>query len=158
MWKFRGHILCAATFVVVVTGACSSSTSPSSKANTSPSNAQQGDTINLSGTYALASYTDDSADGNSQTIPATSGNGANLVLTSTNFTLTWTGTFSSQNGQGTSGTYVAVDTSATVDRGTMTLNSTQGTQHGTYAFSTDTFTVAQPDGSGGTDITVWIKQ
>jgi hypothetical protein len=163
MWKFRGHILCAATtLLVAVAGACSSSTSPSSSSGgTSPGSAAKGDTINFSGTYDLVSFTEDSTDGGSYSVPANSSNGATLVLTSADYTLTWTGSFATSNGSTPeTGTYTAVDTSSAADRGTIALSGSS-TQNGTYLFSTDTLTITLPqsNSSGVTnDVTVWVKQ
>jgi hypothetical protein len=153
----------AVVAAVTLAAACSSSTSPSSSGSGSGSaltgtgSAAKGDSINLSGTYDLASYTVDSADNNSSTTPANSSNGGTLVLTSTTFNLTWLGSFSANNGSGQSGSYVAVDTSSSADRGTIALTSSK-TQSGTYQFSTDTLTVNLPQSDGSTDVTVWIKQ
>ena len=162
MWKSRGYtrlVPCVTLALIAAATACSSSTSPggSSGKVTTPGNAASGDTINLAGTYDLASATVDSADGNSSSAAGSPGNGGTLVLTSTAFTLTWTGEFVTGNGTGQSGTYVAVDTSSSVDRGTIALASSKN-QAGTYLFSTDTLTITLPQSGGGADVTVWIKQ
>jgi hypothetical protein len=152
MWK------CVTVVALAALAACSSSTSPSKSSSsglTTPGGAAQGDSVDLTGTYQLTSYTADSADGNSSTIPANSTNGGTLVLTSTQFTLTWLGTFASDGNQ--SGTYMAVDTSASADQGTLTLTSTK-TQNGTYLLASGTLTVTIPQSSGETDVTVWTKQ
>jgi hypothetical protein len=152
---------CTAIALAGAIVACSSSSSPTSNnpGQKSPGSAQKGDSLNLSGTYALASFTTDSADGGSSSVPVDANNGGTLVLTSTNYNLTWTGTFAQNGGGGNSGTYTAVDTSSTVDRGTLTLTSSNGTQAAMYQFSTDTFTVTIPRANGSdTQVTVWIKQ
>ena len=163
MWKVRSHPpLALATLFLAAIAACSSSTSPSKSSTggtTNPSGATKGDTINFSGTYNLASFTEDSTDGNSFSTPVDGSDGGTLVLTSTNYTLTWTGSFAASNGSTPlTGTYAAVDTSSAADRGTISLAGTQA-QNGTYQFSTDTLTIALRQNNGtATDITVWVKQ
>jgi hypothetical protein len=153
-------VLIAAT--VAALAACSSSTSPSkSSTGTSgvnPGNAAQGDSINLSGTYDLVSFTYDSSDGNSSSETVDANDGGTLVLTATTLDITWTGSFLANNGSDVTGSYVAVDTSSTADRGVLHINSTQ-TQTGTYSLSNNTFTVSLPEGGNGvTDVSVWAKQ
>jgi hypothetical protein len=163
MWKSRGYtylVPCITAVIIAAATACSSSTSPSSSGKTvTPGGAAKGDKIDLTGTYNLASFTTDSSDGNTSTTPADANDGGTLVLTSSALTLTWTGTFATNNGSGQTGTYVATDTSSSVDRGTLTLQVSSNTDNATYQYSTDTLTVAIPqNNNGGTQVTVWIKQ
>jgi hypothetical protein len=162
MWKSRGYthlVPCVTVVILAAVAACSSSTSPTSSTGgkTPPSGATQGDTLDLTGTYKLASYTNDSADGGTSTYTVDASDGGTLVLGSSPFTLTWTGTFAA-NSSGETGTYVAIDTSSSVDRGTLALTSTSGNQSGTYQYSSNTFTITLPQNSGGADVTVWTKQ
>jgi hypothetical protein len=162
MWKSRGytHLLpCITAVIIAAVTACSSSTSPNSSGQTvTPGGAAKGDKIDLTGSYNLATFTTDSSDGNTSSIPVDANDGGTLVLTSSAFTLTWSGTFSSANGSGNNGTYVATDTSSSADQGTVTLTSSKS-QSGTYKYSTDTLTITLPNGSGtATDVSVWIKQ
>lgn len=162
MPKYRAKLApCVAALIVAAIAACSSSTSPKSSGSTgltSPSGATKGDSIDLTGTYNLTHFTEDSSDGGSYSNGTDANDGGTLVLTSTNFTLTWTGAYETANGNGTSGTYVATDSSSTADRGTIVLTSNKS-QTGTYTLSNDSLYVSLPNSSSGvTDITVWIKQ
>jgi hypothetical protein len=161
MAMHRAALVLIATTVAAL-AACSSSTSPSKSSSgtsgVSPGSAAQGDSINLSGTYDLVSFTYDSGDGNSSSQTVDANDGGTLVLTATTLNITWTGTFLSNNGSDVSGTYVAIDTSSTADRGSLLIKSTQN-QSGTYSLSNNTFTVSLPEGGNGvTDVSVWTKQ
>ncbi|HWZ58092.1 MAG TPA: hypothetical protein VNW46_03870 [Gemmatimonadaceae bacterium] len=161
MWKSRGYthlVPCITAVIIAAATACSSSTSPNSGKTVPPGSAAKGDKIDLTGTYNLASFTRDSS-GNTSSTPVDANDGGTLVLTSSAFTLTWTGTFAANNGgNGNSGTYVATDTSSSADQGTLALTSTKS-QNGTYNYSAGTLTITLPNGSGTvTNVTVWIKQ
>jgi hypothetical protein len=146
--------------VAVTIAACSSSTSPSNNNTKPPSGASKGQHVDFTGTYALQSYADDSADGGTATQHTDANNGGTLALTSAGFTLTWTGSFAQQ--QNTHGSYVATDTSSSAQRGTLVLyDSVQAkTQDAVYSYASNTLTISIPNGDGqsGTVVTVWNKQ
>jgi len=118
--------------------------------------------VNLSGTYALASYTVDSTDGGVSSTTVDANDGGTLTLTTTNYSIAWTGTFA--GGSSPAGTYLAIDTSATADRGTLTLTNTSPSRvmQGLYSLASDTLRIQLPDTNNGsvdgTEVTVWIKQ
>jgi hypothetical protein len=164
MTKRTALVSCTAIMLAAAIAACSSSTSPSSSSGNNPkppSSASKGDSVNLTGTYDLAMFVFDSTDGGSASSSTDANDGATLTLNSTGYSLTWTGSFLTNGNQNTHGSYEAVDTSSTAQRGTIALYDSvkARTQNGTYAMSNDTLTVSIPDGGGnGTDITIFIKQ
>jgi hypothetical protein len=164
MKKRTAIVSCTAIVLAAAIAACSSSTSPSANNGNNPktpSSASKGDSVDLTGTYNLAVFTFDSTDGGTASSSTDANDGATLALTSNGYTLTWTGSFLNNGNQNTHGSYEAVDTSSTAQRGTIALYDSvkARTQNGTYAMSNDTLTVSIPDGGGnGTDITIFIKQ
>lgn len=157
----RHLLLCG----MAIVAACSSSTTPSSNNNSSgqkpPSSAQNGDKVDLSGTYNLSTLTVDSTDGGSWSATADANDGATLALTTSAYTLTSTGNFS-QNLNNTHGSYTATDTSSAAQRGTLVLYDsvaakTQNAQYG-YANNTLTVTIPNGDGQGNAVVTAWVKQ
>jgi hypothetical protein len=113
---------------------------------------RRGDTVNLSGTYDLTSFTGATVDAQ---------DGATIVLGKTTYNLQATGTFDCKLGPD-SGTYVAIDTSSTsgVVAGTINLvSSVDGNSPTAAAFvlSHDSLQVNVPN-NGSVQNTVWIKQ
>ena len=149
--------------LAAIMAACSSSTSPSSTSPggaKSPSNAGNGDKVDLTGTYNLSTFTFDSADGGSWMVGTDANDGATLVLTSGAYTLSSTGNFS-QNISNTHGSYTATDTSSSAQRGTLVLYDSVAarTQNASYSYVNNTLTVSIPNGGGsGTIVTAWLKQ
>jgi len=147
--------------IAAIVAACSSSTSPSANGEKSPSNAGNGDKVDLTGTYDLSTFTFDSADGGSWTASTDANNTATLTLTSGAYTLGSTGALT-QNIGNTHGSYTATDTSSAAQRGTIVLYDSVAakTQNATYAYANNTLTVTIPNGggSGNTIVTAWAKQ
>jgi hypothetical protein len=163
MTKRSALLSCTVIALAAAIAACSSSTSPGNGTKP-PGSASKGDSLNLSGSYNLTAIVLDSADGGTSTLTADANDGGTLVLTSAAYSLTWTGFFL-QGSQNTHGSYVAVDTSSTVQRGTIVLYDSvkAKSQNAWYAYSGDTLTVAVPNNNGngtsnGTEVTFWIKQ
>jgi hypothetical protein len=146
--------------IAAIVAACSSSTSPSS-GEKSPSNAGNGDKVDLTGTYDLSTFTFDSADGGSWTASTDANNTATLTLTSAAYTLGSTGALT-QNIGNTHGSYTATDTSSSAQRGTLVLYDSVAakTQNANWAYANNTLTVSIPNGggSGNTIVTAWAKQ
>ena len=146
--------------IAAIVAACSSSTSPSS-GEKSPSNAGNGDKVDLTGTYDLSTFTFDSADGGSWTASTDANNTATLTLTSGAYTLGSTGALT-QNIGNTHGSYTATDTSSAAQRGTLVLYDSVAakTQNANWAYANNTLTVSIPNGggSGNTIVTAWAKQ
>lgn len=145
--------------LAAIVAACSSSTSPNGEQ--SPSNAKQGQKVNLAGTYSLSTFTFDSADGGSWTASTDANNTATLTLTSAAYTLGSTGALT-QNIGNTHGSYTATDTSSSAQRGTIVLYDSVAakTQNANWAYANNTLTVTIPNGggSGNTIVTAWAKQ
>jgi hypothetical protein len=139
----------AAIALAAVIAACSTTkaTGPGNLANVTT-----GDSVNLSGTYNLVSFTGETVDAN---------DGATIVLTKTTYNLQATGIFNCKLGPD-SGTYVAVDTSSTagVVAGTIVLTSMVnegGPMQAAFVASNDTLQVNVPN-NGSVQNTVWVKQ
>ena len=147
--------------IAAIVAACSSSTSPSANGEKSPSNAGNGDKVDLTGTYDLSTFTFDSADGGSWTASTDANNTATLTLTSGAYTLGSTGALT-QNIGNTHGSYTATDTSSAAQRGTLVLYDSVAakTQNANWAYANNTLTVSIPNGggSGNTIVTAWAKQ
>jgi hypothetical protein len=170
MTKRSALIPCAAIILAAATGACSGSTSPNNSGDNnngsttpqSPSKAAKGDSVDLTGTYNLTMFAFDSSDGGQSTLGTDASDGGTLTITTTTYALAWTGVFQNGN-QNTHGSYEAVDTSSTAERGTIALYDSvkAQTQNGTWVVSNDTLTVSIPStGNNGTvtDVSYWIKQ
>ncbi len=165
MTKRSALVTCTAIVLAATIAACSGSTSPSSNnsngnAPKNPGSASKGDSVNLTGTYNLAMFVFDSTDGHSSSQSSDANDGGTLTLNTTTYALAWTGAFLT-NDQNTHGSYEAVDTSSTAQRGTIALYDSvkAKTQDGVWVLSNDTLTVSLPDGGGtGTDVSIWIKQ
>jgi hypothetical protein len=146
--------------IAAIVAACSSSTSPSS-GEKSPSNAGNGDKVDLTGTYDLSTFTFDSTDGGSWTASTDANDAATLTLTGSTYTLSSTGALT-QNIGNTHGSYTATDTSSAAQRGTLVLYDSVAakTQNANYAYANNTLTVTIPNGggSGNTIVTAWAKQ
>ena len=111
----------------------------------------QGDSVNLSGTFALASFTGQVVD---------SSDGATIVLTKTTYNIQSTGAFNCMLGTD-SGTYVAIDTSSTSGKvaGTLVLHSLVNagdTTAAAFVLSSDSLYVNVTN-NGSTTNTVWVK-
>jgi hypothetical protein len=140
----------AAIAMAAAIAACSTAT----KNATGPGNTggiTKGDTVNLTGSFNLASFTGQVVD---------SSDGATLVLTKTTYSIHSTGLFDCMLGTD-SGSYVAIDTaSATgVVNGTIVLTSVHDStspQLATFATSNDSLQV-NVSNNGSTTNTVWIK-
>ncbi|HXB27081.1 MAG TPA: hypothetical protein VNV25_20305 [Gemmatimonadaceae bacterium] len=145
--------------LAAIVAACSSSTSPNGEQ--SPSNAKQGQKVNLAGTYSLSTFTFDSADGGSWSQSTDANNTATLTLTAGAYTLASTGALT-QTLSNTHGSYTATDTSSSSQGGTLVLYDSVAakTQNYLYSYSNNTLTVSAPngDGNGNTIVTAWAKQ
>jgi hypothetical protein len=146
--KSNSLLTVAAIALAAVIAACSTTnaTGPGNLANVT-----KGDSVNLSGTYNLVSFTGETVDPN---------DGATIVLTKSTYNLQATGFFNGKIGPD-SGTYVAVDTSSTagVVAGTFVLVSSvngNGTTQAAFVASNDTLQVNVPN-NGSTQNTVWVK-
>lgn len=143
----------------IVAACSSSSTSPNGEK--SPSNAGNGDKVDLTGTYDLSTFTFDSADGGSWSASTDVNNTATLTLTGGAYTLGSTGALT-QNIGNTHGSYTATDTSSAAQRGTLVLYDSVAakTQNANWAYANNTLTVSIPNGggSGNTIVTAWAKQ
>lgn len=147
--KGKSLITAGAVVLAAVIAACST-TKATGPGN--PGDVSKGDSVNLSGTYNLVSFTGQTVDAN---------DGATIVLTKTTYHLTPTGSFNCQLGTD-SGTYVAVDTASTagVVAGTLALTSLVdqgGTMQAAFVVSHDTLQVNVPN-NGSTQNTMWVKQ
>lgn len=165
MTKRNALLCCTAIVAVAAIAACSSSTSPNPNHAQSPSSATKGQNVNLSGNYSLTAIVLDSTDGGTSTLTADANDGGTLDLTTSSYTVSFTGNFAGGGNNGSHGGYVATDTSSASQRGTLTLNDTTTsgakTENAWYAWSTDSLVVAVPNnGSGGVaqQVTYWVKQ
>jgi hypothetical protein len=139
----------AAAVVLAATIAACSTTKATGPANLG--NVVKGDSVNLTGTYQLSSFTGETVD---------STDGATITLTKTTYKFQSTGLFDCMLGTD-SGTYVAVDTATTsgVVAGTIVLTSlvdSGSTTQGAFVASSDSLQVNVTN-NGSTTNTVWIK-